>query len=175
VPESVTEKVPLLGAAGYFALQNQAAQVAERYGLHPYRVRRLLDRYGSLLHEVLAVAEGKPDLLQPIGSAPDYLRAEVVYGVAAEGAMHLEDLLARRTRISIEYAHRGSDCAREVAELMTPTLGWDTATGDREVELYQSRVRAERESQTQLTDSTANALRAAAPEARKQILEPVPT
>ena len=174
VAESVTEKVPLLGADGYFALENQAEQVAERYGLHPYRVRHLLDRYGSLLHEVLALADGNPDLLQPIESAPDYLRAEVVYGAVAEGAMHLEDILARRTRISIEYAHRGSDSAREVAELVAPVLGWDSATVDREVELYQSRVQAERESQAELTDGAADALRAAAPEARSEILEPVP-
>ncbi|GAB2912314.1 glycerol-3-phosphate dehydrogenase/oxidase [Rhodococcus aerolatus] len=174
VAESVTEKVPLLGADGYFALENQAEQVAERYGLHPYRVRHLLDRYGSLLHEVLALADGRPELLAPIESAPDYLRVEVVYGAVAEGAMHLEDVLARRTRISIEYAHRGSDSAREVAELVAPVLGWDQATVDREVELYQSRVQAERESQAELTDGAADALRAAAPEARAEILEPVP-
>ncbi len=173
VADSVTEKVPLLGADGYFALVNQADQVAERYGLHPYRVRHLLDRYGSLLHEVLATAEGRPELLRPITAAPDYLRVELVYGAEAEGALHLEDLLARRTRISIEYAHRGVDCAQEVAEFVAGPLGWDAAAVAREVELYQARVRAERESQAQLTDEAADALRAAAPEARAEILEPV--
>ncbi len=173
VADSVTEKVPLLGADGYFALVNQADQVAERYGLHPYRVRHLLDRYGSLLHEVLATAEGRPELLRPITAAPDYLRVELVYGAEAEGALHLEDLLARRTRISIEYAHRGVDCVQEVAEFVAGPLGWDAAAVAREVELYQARVRAERESQAQLTDEAADALRAAAPEARAEILEPV--
>ena len=37
-----------------------------------------------------------------------------------------------------------------------------------------ARVEAERESQAQLTDGSADALRAAAPEARAEILEPVP-
>ena len=173
VGSSVTEKVPLIGADGYFALVNQAAQVGERYGLHPYRVRHLLDRYGSLLHEVLAVAEGKSELLQPITAAPDYLQVEAVYGAVAEGALHLEDLLARRTRISIEYAHRGVDCARQVAELVAPVLGWDEDTVAREVDTYCARVQAEIDSQTQLSDDSADALRAAAPEARAEILEPV--
>ncbi|MGH3437962.1 MAG: glycerol-3-phosphate dehydrogenase/oxidase, partial [Sciscionella sp.] len=35
---SITDKVPLLGADGYYALVNQVDQLAERYGLHPYRV-----------------------------------------------------------------------------------------------------------------------------------------
>jgi glycerol-3-phosphate dehydrogenase len=174
VADSVTQKVPLIGADGYYALVNQADQVAQRYGLHPYRVRHLLDRYGSLLHEVLATAQDRPELLQPLTDAPDYLAVELVYGAEAEGALHLDDLLARRTRISIEYAHRGVDCAQQVAELVAPVLGWDGAAVDREVQHYQARVQAERESQAQLTDEAADALRAAAPESRARILEPVP-
>ncbi len=174
VAASVTEKVPLLGADGYFALVNQADQVAETYGLAPHQVTHLLDRYGSLLHEVLAASQDRPELLRPLGGAQDYLAAEVVYAVEAEGALHLEDVLARRTRISIEYAHRGVDCAQQVADLMAPVLGWDEATTAREVELYNARVKAEKESQAELTDGSADALRAAAPEARAEILEPVP-
>src|SRR5690606_19206944 len=71
--QSITDKVPLVGADGYHALVNQADQLAAKHGLHPYRVRHLLDRYGSLVHEVLAQADGKPELLKPIDSAPDYL------------------------------------------------------------------------------------------------------
>ncbi|MBD0321970.1 MAG: glycerol-3-phosphate dehydrogenase/oxidase, partial [Aldersonia sp.] len=33
---SITEKVPLLGAEGYFALVNQTVRLAEIHGLHPY-------------------------------------------------------------------------------------------------------------------------------------------
>jgi glycerol-3-phosphate dehydrogenase len=174
VGSSVTDKVPLIGADGYFALVNKAWQIGERYGLHPYRVRHLLDRYGSLLHEVLRLAKDRPELLAPLVAAPDYLGVEVVYGAAYEGALHLDDLLARRTRISIEYPHRGVDCAQEVAELVAPVLGWDQTAIDREVATYCARVRAEIDSQTQLTDDAAGALRAAAPETRAEILEPVP-
>ncbi|OBI08839.1 glycerol-3-phosphate dehydrogenase [Mycolicibacter nonchromogenicus] len=174
VAPSITEKVPLLGADGYFALVNQAEHVGAHQGLHPYRVRHLLDRYGSLIHDVLAVADGQPDLLDPIAEAPTYLKVEVAYAAAAEGALHLEDVLARRTRISIEFAHRGVNCAREVAEVMAPVLGWDDADIDREVANYAARVEAEILSQEQPDDASADALRASAPEARAEILEPIP-
>ncbi len=134
VAPSITEKVPLMGADGYFALINQTEHVGSHYGLHPYRVRHLLDRYGSLIGEVLAMAEGRPELLTPITEAPVYLKVEACYAAAAEGALHLEDILARRMRISIEYPHRGVDCAREVAEVVAPVLGWSAEDIDREVE-----------------------------------------
>ncbi|SEP51895.1 glycerol-3-phosphate dehydrogenase/oxidase [Amycolatopsis saalfeldensis] len=172
-PSSITDKVPLIGADGYHALVNQADHLASEHGLHPYRVRHLLDRYGSLVHEVLALADGRPELLKPIESAPDYLGVEVVYAATHEGALHLEDVLARRTRISIEYAHRGVDCAKQVAQLVGEVLGWPAETVDREVEVYTARVQAEKESQSQATDDLADALRAAAPEARAGIIEPV--
>ena len=174
VAPSITEKVPLLGADGYFALINQTDHVGKEYSLHPYRVRHLLDRYGSLIGDVLELAEGQPDLLEPIAEAPVYLRVEAAYAAAAEGALHLEDILARRMRISIEYPHRGVDCAREVAEIVAPILGWSQDRIDTEVDTYVARVEAEVRSQTQPDDESADALRAAAPEARAEILEPVP-
>jgi glycerol-3-phosphate dehydrogenase len=174
VAPTITEKVPLVGADGYFALVNQTEHVGARFGLHPYRVRHLLDRYGSLIDEVLALAKDDPGLLSPITEAPVYLKVEAAYAAAAEGALHLEDILARRMRISIEYPHRGVDCAREVAEVVAPILGWSTDDVDREVSTYIARVEAEVLSQTQPDDASADALRAAAPEARSEILEPVP-
>lgn len=50
---------------------------------------------------------------------------EACYGVLAEGALHLEDVLARRTRISIETDDRGIAASGPVAALMASLLGWD--------------------------------------------------
>lgn len=174
VAPSITEKVPLLGADGYFALINQTEHVGTGHGLHPYRVRHLLDRYGALIDEMLAMAAEQPELREPITEAPIYLKVEAAYAAAAEGALHLEDILARRTRIAIEYPHRGVDCAREVADVVAPILGWTAEDVDREVAMYIARVEAEILSQTQPDDESADALRAGAPEARAEILEPVP-
>ncbi len=170
---SITDQVPLLGADGYHALVNQADLLATRYGIHPYRVRHLLDRYGSLIHEVLGLADERPELLKPVTAAPDYLLVEIVYATSHEGALHVEDTLARRTRISIEYPHRGVDCARQVAELMAQTLGWDAEQTEREIAVYLDRVTAERDSQAQPDDEAADATRSAAPESRAHLEEPV--
>ncbi|WP_416309504.1 glycerol-3-phosphate dehydrogenase [Saccharopolyspora sp. NFXS83] len=173
VASSITDQVPLLGADGYHALVNQADQIASAHGVHPYRIRHLLDRYGSQVHEVLAPTVDRPELLKPVPGASAYLQAEVVYACTHEGALHLEDVLTRRTRISIEYPHRGVESADAVARLMAEVLGWDEARIAREVEVYTARVEAERDSQTQPDDEAADAKRSAAPEVRTELTEPI--
>ena len=167
VPASVTEHVPLLGADGYEALVNRHAVLAERHGVSPWRMEHLLQRYGALVSEVLAPAAEDPDLLQPLVGAPDYLNAEIRYAATHEGGLHLDDVLTRRTRISIETTHRGVDSAWEVAQLMAPVLGWDDETVQREVTTYQARVESERASQDEPEDSAADAVRLLAPELRR--------
>src|SRR4051812_32508829 len=166
VAPSVTDRVPLIGADGYFALVNQAEQLGKEHGLHPHRVRHLLDRYGSLLHGLLAMGDDDRSLLEPVPASPDYLRVEIAYAVAYEGALHIDDVLTRRTRISIEYAHRGVDSAEAVGAQMATLLGWSDEQRDHEVRSYIERVEAERESQSVDTDVEADKLRVAAPDPR---------
>ncbi|MBN9621311.1 MAG: glycerol-3-phosphate dehydrogenase/oxidase, partial [Actinobacteria bacterium] len=148
VAPSCTDRVPLLGADGYFAMRNQIEALAGEYGLHPYRVRHVLDRYGSLIRDVLEPGLADPSLLYTVPGAPDYLMAEVRYAVTHEGALHLEDVLTRRTRISIEYPHRGVESAPSVAALVGSVLGWTDARREAEVAAYVTRVEAERLSQS---------------------------
>ncbi|MBO8186721.1 glycerol-3-phosphate dehydrogenase/oxidase [Streptomyces spirodelae] len=164
VADCVTEEVRLAGAEGYHALWNGRARLAQRAGLHVARVEHLLGRYGSMTEEVLDLIEKDPKLGEPLPAADDYLKAEVVYACTHEGARHLDDVLTRRTRISIETFDRGVRSARECAELMAPVLGWDSDQMDREVEHYEKRVEAERESQLQPDDQTADAARLGAPD-----------
>ncbi|MET0767899.1 MAG: glycerol-3-phosphate dehydrogenase/oxidase [Aeromicrobium sp.] len=158
-PPSVTEDVPLLGADGYEALWNQRHMIARSSGLGVGRIEHLLHRYGSLLDELLDLIAKQPDLGKPLTGADDYLRAEIVYAASHEGARHLDDAIARRTRISIETFDRGTEVALEVAELMGGVLGWTEAQRDNEVDHYLKRVEAERESQTMPDDATADAAR----------------
>ena len=164
VPPSVTADVPLLGAEGYAAMKNARYQLAQRYGLHVARIEHLLSRYGSLVQEVLDLVADDPTLGEPLAGAPDYLRAEVVYAASHEGARHLDDVLARRTRISIETFDRGIGSVEEAARLMAPVLDWSEAQIEREVEHYRKRVEAERESQRMPDDETADSARMGAPE-----------
>ena len=169
VAPSCTDRVPLLGADGYFAMRNQIEALAGEYGLHPYRVRHVLDRYGSLIRDVLEPGLADPSLLYTVPGAPDYLMAEVRYAVTHEGALHLEDVLTRRTRISIEYPHRGVESAPSVAALVGSVLGWTDARREAEVAAYVTRVEAERLSQSRTDDAAADAVRTAAPEVRAHL------
>lgn len=127
-------------------------------------MEHLLNRYGSMTEQVLELILGDPTLGEPLPAADDYLKAEIVYAASHEGARHLDDVLTRRTRISIETFDRGTRSARLCAELMAPVLGWDEGQIDREVEHYEKRVQAERESQRQPDDLTADAARLGAPD-----------
>jgi glycerol-3-phosphate dehydrogenase len=164
VPESVTKDVPLLGAEGWEALKNSVNVLAAQSGLHPARVEGLIHRYGSLVSEVLDLVAQDKMLGEPLEGAPDHIRAEVVYAASHEGARHLDDVLTRRTRTSIETFDRGLGAAQETADLMAPVLGWTDEQKAREVQHYQGRVAAERESQTMPDDATADSARMGAPD-----------
>lgn len=169
VAPSCTDRVPLLGADGYFAMRNQIEALAGEYGLHPYRVRHVLDRYGSMIRDVLEPGLAEPALLRTVPGAPDYLMAEVRYAVTHEGALHLEDVLTRRTRISIEYPHRGVDSAPAVAALVGDVLGWTDAQCGAEIAAYTARVEAEWASQDRRDDTDADAVRTSVPEVRAHL------
>lgn len=169
VPESVTDRTPLVGAVGYHALRNRRHDLAATSGLHVVRIEHLLGRYGALTEELLAMVADDPALGEPIPGAEDHLKVEAVYAASHEGALHLDDVLTRRTRISIETFDRGVGAARPVAELMGTVLGWDAARIAREVEHYEGRVAAERESQEQADDLSADAARLGAPDVRTAV------
>ena len=159
VPRCTTEDVPLVGAEGFPALWNQRHAIAERSGLHVARVEHLLGRYGSAIEEVLDLLAQRPELAEPLPHADDYLAVEALYAARAEGALHVDDVLTRRTRISIESYDRGVSAAEPVARLMGEALGWDEERVQREVGHYLRRVEAERDSQNQPDDTTADAAR----------------
>ncbi|WP_051457674.1 glycerol-3-phosphate dehydrogenase/oxidase [Microbispora sp. ATCC PTA-5024] len=162
VPESVTERVPVLGAAGFEALRNNRRRLAERSGLPVARVDHLLGRYGSCAEELLALVADDPRLGEPIPGAGGYLKAEAVYAASHEGALHLEDVLVRRTRVFMEERDRGLAAAPEVAALVAPVLGWDDDRVRAEIDAYRRGVEADLAAQREPDDAAANAVRIAA-------------
>ena len=164
VPPSCTQRIPLLGAEGYDAAWNARHRTATRYAIHVAWVEHLLQRYGSLATEVLDLCAGDPVLAEALPGADDYLGAEVVYAASHEGARHLDDVLTRRTRISIETWDRGVSAAGPAAALMATVLGWSDEQQTKEIEHYLARVEAERASQQQPDDESADSERMRASE-----------
>lgn len=164
ISKSITDDIALLGAEGYKAAWNKRSKMARAFGVHKVRIEHLLNRYGVLTDELLDLIRERPELQEPLPGADDYLAAEVVYAATHEGALHLEDVLARRTRISIEAWDRGVSAAPVAAALMAEELGWDAARTKLEVERYLQRVDAELKSQLQPDDASADRIRLEAPD-----------
>ncbi len=161
---SQTKHTPLMGAAGYRARSAQADTQGREFGWDGTRVRHLLDRYGSEINTLIAQCREQADLAQPAEHAPDYLRAEFAYGCTHEGALHLEDLLVNRTRLTYEIADSGLAALPEIAEIAAEKLGWDDARRAAEIAAYTARVEAEQDAASQPDDASAAQARSAAPE-----------
>jgi glycerol-3-phosphate dehydrogenase len=144
IPPSRTAGTPLLGADGYQALWNSRERLAAEARLPAARLGRLLNRYGARTRDLLALTACQPDLAEPIPGAEDYLKAEARYAVTHEGALHLDDILARRLHVSGETPDGGIRAAESVAPLAGAVLGWPEATVAAEIERYRAWVTAER-------------------------------
>ena len=169
-PSPDTANLPLVGAQGWSQMRLRIDELAGDSGLNLGAVMHLLGRHGDQTPAVIALIEADSSLAQPLVPAKvgcGYLRAEVVYAVRAEAALHLDDVLTRRTRLSVETHDRAVNVAGEVGELMAAELGWTAEQTSTEVRYYVERVAAERASQTHDTDLTASAVRIAAADARQ--------
>jgi len=105
----------------------------------------LWGRYGTESDAVLAVAEGRPELLEPVVEGLPYIGAEVVYAAREEMAMSVEDVLARRTRALLLYARRSADAAGAVSRLLAPELGWTPKQAAEQAERFAASALADLE------------------------------
>ena len=165
VPESLSHEVVLLGSDEWQHWSQQTDELAQSSGLDPDVVERLLWRHGNRIVDVLEIAEREPALSARIPGG-SYIAAEVVHAARHEGALHLDDVLARRLRISIEDEQRGNLAATSVASLMARELNWSDQRKDEEVNRWYERVEAERAANAAPDDSTADSLRRRAPDTR---------
>lgn len=124
VPDSCTETLPLVGADGYSVLLNQIPLLSSKFNLSQDLLTHLINRYGSLMEDLLEMIRADRTLAEPISPESDVLKAEILYAVTHEGARSVSDVLTRRTRLSFELKDRGLSIARRVAELIAPTLRW---------------------------------------------------
>ena len=164
--ESTTDEIPLIGAPGWEWARSRRAELARTHGMSIAAVDHLLGRYGGEVDEIFALIEEDPELATPLPGDPRYLQAEIRRAVTHEGALHLSDVLTRRTRISIEAEDRGVAAAEVVGRVMGATLGWSEQEIERELWHYRARVDAERDAQQQPDDHTADAARLGAPDVR---------
>ena len=157
---SVTANVPLVGAIGYPGAREHTRTLAKRHGWGDWRISHLLHRYGAEIIQIAQLCTDDPSMAEPLEHAPAYLRAEIAFAVSHEGALHLEDIMARRTRIVYEVPQQGIAAADEIAALAGPMLGWSAEQQAAEVEAYIAWTDAELRAIEQPDDRDAAAVRA---------------
>jgi glycerol-3-phosphate dehydrogenase len=153
VSDSVTDKLPLIGADGYFALVQQTEKIAEKYAVSEATITHLLNRYGSLIEEILEIINEDPSMSERLIPDLPYIKAEILHAVTHEGALSVEDVLLRRTRISFEDFYSGSEVATEVANIIGGELGWGARERNASVKSFLAVTDKEEEALLELVNS----------------------
>jgi glycerol-3-phosphate dehydrogenase len=79
----------------------------------------------------------------------------VAFACTHEGALHLDDVLERRTRTALTAPDRGLSAAAPVAAEMAAALGWSPERTRAEVDAYRARVAAARAAEAERDDAAA--------------------
>jgi glycerol-3-phosphate dehydrogenase len=153
VAESCTEKLPLVGADGYFALQQQVSMIAAQYSISEATVNHLLNRYGSLISELLEIISEDKKSAQLLDPTLPYLKAEIIYAASHEGAMSVDDVISRRTRLAFEAPRAARGLVNDVADLIAPVLGWSAKDKKASIAAYLEQVSNEEAALAALVNS----------------------
>jgi glycerol-3-phosphate dehydrogenase len=143
ISKSSTKSIPVIGAVGYRNLIKQVAGLAQSYSVSTICVERMLNRYGSLISDIFQMISKDPSLAAEVLPGVGYVKAEVLYAATHEGARTLTDILARRLRLAMESSDHGLSVAKELAELVAPTLEWSPADVDAQVAAYERYISIE--------------------------------
>lgn len=152
---SVTKTVQVVGAEDLASLERLMGEWAEEFDWDPALRDRLSRRYGSRVSELVELCRADPSMAKPLASAPQHVRCEIAHAVTHEGALDLEDVLRRRTRIDREYPRHGIDVLDEVSGIIAPLLGWTSSQIERSIASYTQLAEAELAAAHSEDDATA--------------------
>lgn len=99
----------------------------------------LADRNDQILREICAEGASNSELLP----GAQLSEADVVYAVRFEAAIHLVDVMTRRSRLHLLHRDLAERCAAPVSRIMQRELGWSDTHRDDELSAYASVCRAE--------------------------------
>ena len=115
-------------------------RTADHFGLTPESMSALVRRHGTEAPEILDLASGRPELLQPLVEGLPYLSVEAVWAARHEMSVTLDDLLSRRTRSVLRKAEGCAAAAGRVADMLAPESGRDAADMQREAHRFADAV-----------------------------------
>ncbi|XXN02337.1 glycerol-3-phosphate dehydrogenase/oxidase [Clavibacter nebraskensis] len=108
-----------------------ATQAARSEGIGTEQVDRLLNRYGTRATSVIDVLSGQPST--PLTTDPQLTRAEIAYFATHEDAVHLADVVLRRTNLAF-VGGVTHEMLAEIADVLQEALGWSDDERDDEIQ-----------------------------------------
>ena len=132
-----------LGSSDLTSLRAEVGRRCALLGLGEDVAHNLVRAYGDRATDVLSIAETE-GATAPI--APGYMpiTAEAVYAARHEMAVHLSDLLARRTRLAITDRNAGVGEGSRGLDALGTVHGWGRAERKREFDDHRAEVERER-------------------------------
>ncbi len=134
-----TRRLAVRGSSGLDPLRQPAA--AAGFGVPEDAFAALVGRHGGETPAVLALASGRPELLEPLVPGLPHLRVEALWAVRHEMAMTVDDVLERRTRSLLRRALAAAEVAPALAESLAAEWGRDHAGLAREAAAFAQRAR----------------------------------
>jgi glycerol-3-phosphate dehydrogenase len=159
---SITKTTPLVGAGGLAAAESELRALCDGFGWDGALTDHLVHRYGANIRDIAEICDADPDMAAPLAEAPAYLRAEIVYAITHEGALHLDDIMQRRTRMVYEYVDEALAALPEVSAIAAAQLGWTAAHTKAEIAAYREVAAADAAAALETDDASASKARAAA-------------
>ncbi len=108
-----------------------ATQAARAEGIGTEQVDRLLNRSGTRATSVIDVLSGQPST--PLATDPQLTRAEIAYFATHEDAVHLADVVLRRTNLAF-VGGVTHEMLAEIADVLQDALGWTGEERDAEIQ-----------------------------------------
>jgi glycerol-3-phosphate dehydrogenase len=132
-----------LGTDDIDALKRAVDHRAKHLGIGEAARDNLVRAYGNRALGVLDLASSL-GLTEPLTEGFTPLAVEAAYCARWEMAVHLEDLLARRTRLALVDKKAGLGGSSNAVSLMAGELGWDESARNEEIESYVAAIERER-------------------------------
>lgn len=137
---SVTHRIRIGLTKPAVEVRGDVADLLAAAGADPDQARRLVEAFGDLAVHVAATAAEDPSLASPVAAGLPVIGAEVRWAATREMAVTLEDVLARRTRLSL--ADRDGGLA--ATGLVAAARGWGEDETAAERARYVAGLAAER-------------------------------
>ncbi len=131
------EEPPLPGGDFDGDLDALEARLVQEHAVTEHAAARLARLYGT---EAFEVAKRDPAPLSEVGAL---VAGEVEWGVAEEGAVHLRDLLYRRTGAALYEPEARETAVEPAADRMAALLGWSPEKRAEEIEDVRGRLAAD--------------------------------